>query len=158
MKAFAALCSLCWLSAAAQTDTTHYKYGVWQTFGEAVTATQYPEVQGRLSNFTWANIEPSPNVWNWTEFDNEMTSKAKDNLPNIFLVYTKEDAPDWIYSNGVPKVTEKDDLGNVTGYAPYYADADYKTYFKRMITKVREHIETLPASVRDNIIGVQPCF
>ena len=158
MNVFVALCGFCWMSASAQTDTTHYKYGIWQSFGDPVSTTQYPEVQGRLSNFRWADIEPSPNVWDWTEFDSDLTSKAKDGLPIIFLVYTKDDAPDWIYSNGVPKVTVKDDLGNVTGSSPYYADADYKTYFKRMITKVHEHIETLPANVRTSIIGVQPCF
>ncbi|WP_158638308.1 T9SS type A sorting domain-containing protein [Panacibacter ginsenosidivorans] len=158
MKALIALCSLCWLSAGAQTDTTHYKYGVWQSFGDAVSATQYPEVQGRLANFRWADMEPNPDQWNWTEFDSEMTSKAKDGLPIIFLVYTKEDAPDWLYSNGVPKVTEKDDLGNVTGYSPYYEDPEYKTYFKRMILRVHQHLETLPDYVRKSIIGVQPCF
>ncbi|CAN5429581.1 hypothetical protein BH10BAC2_BH10BAC2_48490 [soil metagenome] len=158
INAFMALCSLTWASASAQTDTIHYKYGIWQTFGDPISSTMYPEVQGRLSNFRWADLEPSPNVWNWTIMDNELTNKAKDGLPVTLLIYTKEDAPEWLYSNGVPKVAEKDTKGVVTGNAPYYKDADYKTYFKRMITKVREHIETLPTYVRESIIGVQPCF
>jgi hypothetical protein len=158
MNAFVALCSLCWLGTKAQTDTTHYKYGVWQSFGDPLSTIQYPEVQGRLSNFLWADIEPSKDVWDWTEFDSDLTSKAKDGLPIIFLMYTKEDAPQWIYSNGVPKVTVTDDNGNVTGYSPYYQDQDYKNYFRAMIAKVHEHIETLPAYVRQSIIGVQPCF
>lgn len=158
MNAVVFLCCLCCLTVSAQTDTTHYKYGIWQTFGDAASTTQYPEIQGRLANFRWADLEPSPNVWNWTEFDNDLSDKAKDGLPIIFLIYTKEDAPEWIYSNGVPKVTEKDDAGNVTGYSPYYVDPDYKTYFKRMITKVHEHIETMPTYVREAIIGVQACF
>ena len=41
---------------------------------------------------------------------------------------------------------------------PYYADPDYKTYFKRMITTVRQHLETLPANVRMQIVAVQACF
>ena len=158
INALMALCSIVTLTTQAQTDTTHYKYGIWQTFGEAASTSLYPEIQGRLANFRWADIEPSPNVWNWAAFDDEMASKAKDGLPFIFLMYTKEDAPDWLYSNGVPKVTEKDVNGTVIGYSPYYMDADYKSFFKRMITKVHEHIETLPANVRTNIIGVQPCF
>jgi len=158
MNALMALFSLCWITATAQTDTPHFKYGIWQSFGDPVSINQYPEVQGRLSNFRWADLEISPNVWDWTSFDDDVTSKAKDGLPIIFMVYTKDDAPEWIYSNGVPKVTVKDDNGIVTGTAPYYADADYKFYFKRMITKVREHVESLPANVRASVIGVQPCF
>src|SRR5206468_4910390 len=95
---------------------------------------------------------------NWTDFDSELTEKAADSLPIIFMVYTKQDAPDWLYSNGVPKVTEKDDAGNVTGYSPYYADPDYKTYFERMVTTVSKHIKTLPANVRNKIIAVQGCY
>jgi hypothetical protein len=158
MNALLALCSLCWLGAKAQTDTTHYKYGVWQSFGDPLSQNQYPEVQGRLSNFRWADLEPSKDVWDWTGFDSDLNSKAKDGLPVIFLVYTMEDAPEWIYDNGVPKVTVKDDLGNVTGYSPYYEDPDYKSLFKTMITKVHEHLETLPSNVRQSVIGVQPCF
>lgn len=158
ITALMALCCVSWASASAQTDTIHYKYGIWQTFGDPISANMYPEVQGRLSNFRWADLEPSPNVWNWTIMDNELTDKAKDGLPVTLLIYTKEDAPEWLYSNGVPKVAEKDTKGVVTGNAPYYQDADYKTYFKRMITKVREHIETLPTYVRESVIGVQPCF
>lgn len=158
MTALLGLCSLFCLRAQAQTDTTHYKYGIWQSFGDPLSTNQYPQVQGRLSNFRWADIQPTKDTWDWTEFDSDLTSKAKDGLPVIFLVYTKQDAPDWIYSNGVPKVTETDDKGNVTGYAPYYEDPDYKTYFKNMITKVHEHVESLPANVRLAVIGVQPCF
>ena len=158
MTALAGLCSLFYLGAKAQTDTTHYKYGVWQSFGDPLSTNQYPQVQGRLSNFRWADIQPTKDSWDWSEFDDDLTSKAKDGLPIIFLVYTKEDAPDWIYSNGVSKVTVTDDKGNVTGYSPYYEDPEYKTYFKNMIAKVHEHIESLPTNVREAIIGVQPCF
>lgn len=74
------------------------------------------------------------------------------------MVYTKEDAPDGLYSNEVSKVTETNANGKVTGYAPYYADPDYKFYFKRMISTVHQHLETLPDSVRRQIIAVQGCF
>jgi hypothetical protein len=133
-------------------------YGIWQAFGNPFPASQYPEVRGRLCNFRWKDLETSPGVWYWKDFDNDLTSRTQDGLPVIFMVYTKEDAPDWLYSNGVPKVTETDNKGNVTGYSPYYADPDYKSYFKKMISKVHQHIESLPASVRNGIVGVQGCF
>jgi hypothetical protein len=132
--------------------------GIWQTFGNPVDRSQFPDVSGRLCNFLWRDIEPFNNEWDWTSFDKDLTDRTKDGLPVIFMVYTKEDAPDWIYSAGVPKVTETDNNGKVLGYSPYFADTDYKYYFKRMIQKVHNHIETLAPSVRNGIVGVQGCY
>lgn len=143
---------------AQQPSKDVLNFGIWQGFGGNIPTDKFPEVKGRLSNFSWKDIEPSPNQWNWAAFDRELTDKSKDNRPVIFMVYTEEDAPDWIYNNGVPKVTMKDSRGGVLGSAPYYKDDDYKKFFKRMITKVREHVETLPSSVRNNIIGIQGCY
>ena len=143
----------------AQIDVNNQKtYGVWQWLGAPLSKKTYPEIRGRMFNPRWADIETAPNVWNWTAFDNEIKSHVADSLPFIFKVYTKEDAPNWLYSNGVPKVTEKDNAGNVTGYAPYYADPDYKFYFKRMITAVRQHVQSYAPSIRNYIIGVQGCY
>jgi hypothetical protein len=146
------------LSTKSQLSEAKLAPGIWQYFGVPGSKSQYPILEGRLCNFTWAEIEPSNNVWNWTSFDQGLKDGTKDGLPVIFMVYTKEDAPEWIYSAGVPKVPESDNNGNVIGYSPYFADADYKSYFNRMIQKVHSHVETLAASIRNNIIGVQACF
>ncbi len=145
----------CSISAKSQTVVNA---GIWQTFGKPLVIATNPEIKGRLCNFYWRDLETSPGVWNWTSFDADLTSRTDDGLPVIFMVYTKEDAPDWLYTNGVPKVNEKDDAGVVTGYAPYYADTDYKAYFRKMVIAVRKHVETLPSNVRNNITGVQGCF
>lgn len=133
-------------------------YGIWQWLSPPVSKKTYPEIRGRMYAAKWADIEPSPNVWKWTEFDKEIEERITDYLPIIFKVYTKEDAPMWLYSNGVPKVIEKDNTGAAIGWAPYYADNDYKFYFKRMVTAVRKHIETYPSNIRNYIIGVQGCY
>ena len=79
-------------------------------------------------------------------------------MPTILMVFTKGNAPDWLYDLGVPKVTERDSKGNFMSYCPYFADSTYKFYFKRMITAVRQHIEQLPLSIRSWIKGIQGCF
>lgn len=150
-----AFITFCTFSANAQGVINS---GIWQTSGEPISIILNPEIKGRLYNYTWKELELSPGVWDWRTFDADLTSRTKDGLPVIFMIFTKEDAPDWLFTNGVPKVTEKDSRGTVTGYAPYYADADYKSYFKKMITAVRQHIEKLPSAVRNNIAGVQGCF
>lgn len=150
---------LCCVFASAQVNLNNQKtYGIWQWLSSPLSKKVFPEIRGRMYNPRWADIEPSPNVWDWTSFDNEIQSRVNDSLPFIFKVYTKEDAPMWLYSNGVPKVLEKDNAGIVTGWAPYYADSDYKYYFERMITSVRKHIETYPPYIRNYIIGVQGCY
>ncbi|MEP6845815.1 MAG: hypothetical protein ABI861_07415, partial [Panacibacter sp.] len=143
-------------STSAQTTGSTFNYGTWQTFGDPIDISKYPEIRGRLFNFNWKDLEISNNVWIWDSFDTELTKRAKDSLPFIFMVYTEEGAPDWIYQLGVPKVTQID-RNNIT-YAPYYVNSKYKNLFKRMVTTVLQHVEALPDSVRKWIIGVQGCF
>lgn len=140
----------------AQNTASNFNYGVWQTFGDPIDVSKYPELKGRLCNFDWKNIEIANNVWVWDSLDIELADKVKDSLPVIFMIYTGEDAPNWMYNAGVPKVTQNE--SDTITYAPYYANNNYKTFFKRMITTVHQHIETLPPSVRKYIIGVQGCF
>src|SRR4051794_29690397 len=114
-------------TVSAQVSNGPYNYGIWQTFGNPLPADEYPELKGRLCNFRWADLETTPGVWNWTDFDSDLAARAKDTLPIIFMVYTESDAPDWLYDNGVPKVAEKDNNGNVIAYTPYYANSNYKS-------------------------------
>jgi hypothetical protein len=132
--------------------------GIWTDYGMPVSKQAYPEVKGRLVNIYWSDIEKSPNVWDWSAFDSDIASHTQDNLPVVFMVYTRMAAPNWIFNNGVPKVTETDNSGNYIGYSPYYLNNNYNVYFKRMITTVRKHVELLKPSLRNNIIGVQACF
>lgn len=146
-------------TAKAQSVTELFaNSGVWSDYGGVLSKQAYPEVKGRLVNIFWSDIEIKPNVWDWTAFDSDITVHAQDNMPVIFMVYTRMAAPDWIFSNGVPKVTETDNAGNYVGYSPYYLDENYNFYFKRMISTVRAHVESLSSPLRNNIIGVQACF
>src|ERR1700755_178248 len=71
--------------------------GVWEDYGYPVNAEVYPEFKGRLVNINWADIEVSPNVWDWTEFDNDIEQHIADGMPVIFMVYTGGNAPNWLY-------------------------------------------------------------
>lgn len=155
----AIVCLFIGLSAKTQSAKDVFSNsGIWQDYGIPVNAKTYPEFKGRLVNCSWSDIEIAPNVWDWTIFDQDINDHAADSMPIIFMVYTRMDAPAWIFSNGVPKVNETNEQGIVTGYSPYYLDAEYNFYFKRMVTQVREHVETMEPSLRSKIIGVQACF
>jgi hypothetical protein len=132
--------------------------GIWQDYGPAMPAKIFSEFSGRLVNVNWSDVETSPGYWDWSAFDNDITQHISDNMPVILLVYTGPNAPDWLYSNGVPKVNATDSSGNILAYSPYYLDSDYNYYFKRMIVNVRQHIQSYPSSVRNLIIGIQGCY
>jgi hypothetical protein len=132
--------------------------GIWQDYGTTLNAKNYPEFHGRLVNVDWSDIETAPNHWDWSVFDSDVNQHTAGNMPVIILVYTGPNAPDWIYSNGVPKVNATDSAGNVIAYSPYYLDSDYNTYFKRMITNVRQHIQSYSSSTRKLIIALQGCY
>ncbi len=132
--------------------------GIWQDYGTPLSAKTYPEFHGRLINVNWSDIEDSSNFWNWSIFDSDVTQHIVDSMPVIILVYTGPAAPDWIYSNGVPKVNATDSSGNVIAYSPYYLDSNYNYYFKRMISVVSQHIQNYPSSTRNLIISIQGCF
>lgn len=143
---------------AQSTDTTNYNYGVWQAWAKPLSKSLYPEIKGRLCNFKWKDLETAPGIFNWALLESEMALNVEGDLPVIFCVYTKEDAPDWLFENGVPKVLERDSAGVVTGYAPYYQDSLYKYFFKRMIDSVQNRVELLPTYIREKIIAVQTAF
>ena len=132
--------------------------GIWQDYGMPLSAKSFPEFKGRLVNVNWADIETAPDTWDWEVFDSDINEHIIDDMPVILLVYTGMNAPNWIYSNGVPKVIETASDGSTDTYSPYYLDDDYNVYFKRMITNVRQHIQTLSSSVRNKIIGIQGCY
>ncbi len=136
-----------------------YNFGIWETFTTFNNKALSPELRGRLCNVKWKEIEISDNVYDWTKLDSVLNKTSLDSLPLIFMVYTKEDAPDWLFTSGnVPKVIERNTTGDSIGYAPYYVDTNYRRYFKEMIVRVKEHVDSLPWSIRQWIIGVQPCF
>jgi hypothetical protein len=133
--------------------------GIWADYGKVVSAQTYPEQRGRLVNINWSDIETSDNNWSWDAFDSDVNQHIADSMPIIILVYTGPNAPDWVYtSGGVPKVNATDATGNIVAYSPYYLDSNYNNYFKRMISNVRQHIQSYPSAIRNLIIGIQGCY
>ena len=147
------------LDAAAQLPDTTIKFGTWQFGAAPLKRDLYPEISGRFSNVGWKDIEIEPDVWNWIIFDSDLTTRLEGGLPVMYKVYVKDFCPDWLFTTGgVPKVIETDSAGLTTGFSPYYLSANYNFYFKRMITKVREHVEQFSPEIRNKIIAVQGCF
>ena len=150
---------LCPISLSAQSTDSLLKFGVWQFGAAPLSSKLYPEISGRFSNLGWKDLEIAPDVWDWSIFDAEINARVEGGLLVMYKIYVKDESPDWLFTTGgVPKVNEKNSAGAVTGFSPYYLDPDYGVYFKRMVTKVRQHVETFAPNVRNKIVAVQACF
>jgi hypothetical protein len=118
-----------------------------------------PWIHGAFVTAKWAEIEPKPNVFYWDDFDADLTECARAGLAIQFIAYVGPASPEWIYSNGVPKVdtsTTIDPHGRKReADYPFYLDEDYKKYYWRMIRAIAAHIDTLPPRVRNAICSVQ---
>ncbi len=159
---FTLLCVFCtclfFHNSYSQVTNPKVTYGIWQNCGGIINKFDYPELNGRIFNYKWKDLEITDNVWDWASFDNYIKDRVSDSTPIILMIFTKGNAPDWLYQKGVPKVTEMDSKGNAISYCPYFADPTYKSYFKRMIDTVYKHIENLPLATRVWITGIQGCF
>ncbi|MFZ1800156.1 MAG: T9SS type A sorting domain-containing protein [Chitinophagaceae bacterium] len=156
---FAAILCMPVKISAQTTPQVLNNFGTWEAFTTFANKSTSPELKGRLCSIQWKQIEQDQGIFTWDALDTVLYQTAFDSLPLIFMVYTKEDAPDWLYTTGeVPKVIERNEKGDSTGYAPYYLDTNYREYFKEMVVRVKEHIDSLPWNIRQWIIGVQPCF
>ena len=156
---FAVMLVMPFISTAQSNPQVPDNFGIWETFTTFNNKALSPELKGRLCNVQWKQIESAHGVFSWDALDSVLYRTANDSLPLTFMVYTKEDAPEWLYTTGnVPKVIERNDKGDSIGYAPYYMDMNYRTYFSEMIARVKGHVDSLPWNIRQWIIGVQPCF
>lgn len=156
---FAAMLCMPLRSTAQTAPQVPDNFGIWETFTTFNNKSLSPELKGRLCNVLWKQIETVHGVFTWDALDTVLYRTANDSLPLTFMVYTKQDAPDWLYTTGnVPKVIERNDKGDSIGYAPYYMDTNYRAYFNDMVIRVKDHVDSLPWNIRQWIIGVQPCF
>ncbi|HYK47935.1 MAG TPA: T9SS type A sorting domain-containing protein [Parafilimonas sp.] len=144
--------------AAQNADSTTKLYGVRQSWGGIpLTRSQYPEIHGLVGNFKWKDIEPFPNVWNWQQLDSDIASHEAG-LPFQLMIFTKDNAPDWLYTTGgVPKVIEYNSTNDSIGISPYYPDPNYKFFFKRMIDTVAKHVKAWPANLK-LYLSIQACL
>jgi hypothetical protein len=169
-------------SGIAETPAPPNPFGVWAYMGAMPTLAQTPHVRGKLVRAAWAELEPEPGVWQWDAregnprraarknrasveeapsrlgLDGQLREAAKANLQIILVVFAGSHAPSWIYDQGVPKVKTSGVRGVQSDTYPYYLNDTYQRLFRNMVVKVREHVEQLPANVRQHLLAVQAGF
>lgn len=124
---------------------------------------QYPGLKGILAIVSWRNIQPAaPNDtsspfyssggFNWNYIDSVLLEIAKDtNLSIGVMVWTGEDAPDWLHNNEYNIGECFTDGDNACGYEvkksyPDYFNPSYKELWYKMIDSVINHLNNGPDS------------
>lgn len=128
--------------------------GVWvNTFGKSYDLTEYTGfIAGEADRQRWKNFEPSPGVFDFSAFEATLTRCQNLDYYYYAEVWTGENAPSWIYAEGVPMVRTN------RGSFPYYLDTDYSRYVSTFFKELAGFIAKLSPGKRSRIAFLQPGF
>ena len=132
-------------------------FGVWDR-GDSFDPKEYPFLKGFSFNQRWADVEWQPGVFNWSGLDRAMENAVERNQFVYLSLGVGPEAPEWIYSHGVPAVKTEGALDKHLGKwncYPYYLAPEYKTYFQRLITEFGKHIRSYPKEKQERIAFIQ---
>ena len=124
----------------------------------AIDRTRFPYIKGYADRVHWRQLEPKPGVYDWSKIDVAIRDAAKGEYYYYFVLWTGPHSPEWIYENGVPRVTTRGHAGGAAEVYPYYLDPNYITFFHRFIGKLADHLAALPEAERKAIAFIQPAF
>jgi hypothetical protein len=148
-------------SQKKENDIKYFERPEWAGFftnckNEKIDTERFPFIKGAADRVKWADIETSPEEYDWSKMDAQIRNAVKGKYYYYFVLWTGPHSPEWIYEQGVPKVAVKGGKGK--DFFPYYLDPNYINYFHRFIGKLAEHIASLPEKERNVFAFIQPAF
>ncbi|MCK5172335.1 MAG: T9SS C-terminal target domain-containing protein, partial [Planctomycetes bacterium] len=144
-------------TASAQSAVLLEAYGVWDRSngGYDPADPDYDYLLALVSGSTWEDIQPVSSGhfdWSATQADLQL---AYDRGQMLYLsINPGPDAPQWVYDNGVPKVTTLNGKDKWPWY-PYYQDPNYITFFHDLIDEYGTFLRTQPQHLLERIAFVQ---
>ena len=85
---------------------------------DQIDSVRFPFIKGEADRVKWADMEPKPGEYDWSQMDSHIRNAVKGNYYYYFVLWTGPHAPEWIYEKGVPKVIVSGGKGKE--YFPYY--------------------------------------
>lgn len=142
-------------------DINDFERPQWAGFftnckNEKIDIDRFPFIKGAADRVKWADIETSPEKYDWSKMDSQIRNALAGRYYYYFVLWTGPHSPEWIYEQGVPKVAVKGSKGK--DFFPYYLDQNYINYFHRFIGKLADHIASLPEKERNVFAFIQPAF
>ncbi len=147
------LISVCSLSLV-QAVPPPRSFGVWDR-GDTFDPKDYPFLKGLAFNQAWDDVEKQPGVFDWGTLDRAMERAVQRNQFIYLSLGVGPDAPEWIYSKGVPAVKTDNQIHDSWPVYPFYPSPAYKTFFQRLITEFGKHIRSYPKEKQERIAFIQ---
>ncbi len=129
-------------------------FGVWDR-GSSFDQKEYPFLKGLTCDLKWADVEQKPGVFDWRKLDAALHKAVAENEFIYLALEAGPDSPDWIYEQGVPKVTTDDKKHKGMKQFPYYVAPAYISFYDRVLTNWVAHIRLYPKEMQDRIAFVQ---
>ncbi len=137
----------------AQSSVPLEAYGVWdRSAGEFDSNNpDYDYLLALSSNSEWEEIQPtSSSHFDWSETQSAL-QLAYDRGQMLYLsINPGPDAPEWVYDNGVPKVTTLNGKDKWPWY-PYYLDPEFIIFYHNLIREYGRFLRTQPQHLLEKI-------
>ena len=78
---------------------------------EKIDTERFPFIKGAADRVKWADIETSPEEYDWSKMDSQIRNAVEGKYYYYFVLWTGPHSPEWIYEQGVPKVVVKGGKG-----------------------------------------------
>ncbi len=127
-----------------------------------ISRAECPELRSVPLILKWDDLEPVQGEYAFPlKIGKPLAAAHADDLSVTLMIWVGPDAPEWIYTKGVPMVTT-DRTHNALGQRtdqqskyPYYLHPEYKKAFHGLIDAFGGYIKTLPPALRERIVLVQ---
>ena len=128
-------------------------FGVWGD--SCFDPKDYPFQRGVGFNQAWEDMEKQPGVFDWSKLDQAMSTAVGRNQFIFLSISVGPDAPQWIYTKGVPRVETRNQIHDSWPVYPFYPSPEYKSFLQRLITEFGKHIRSYPQEQQKSIAFIQ---
>jgi len=140
-------------AAPAAAATSQYPTGIYQVWGRDADAQRLPYVVGGQIMVNWDKLEPGRNQFApsvWASIDSRIASYVAAGKPVTVQVNSSGRKPSWVW-NVVANCTVTGDHWDY----PQFWDPRYLVLQTEMITALANHLASLPANLKANVLLVR---
>eukprot|EP01043_Picozoa_sp_COSAG02_P052438 COSAG02_NODE_5649_length_4152_cov_2.423143_2_plen_613_part_00 len=117
-----------------------------------------PWLRGWFHVLYWNKLEPEKGIFNWEEFDKNLTLAAEHGLqlnPVLYIFDGANPMPSWMANVSTPVLFHRGGRSGRLEPAPNYLDSAFQGAWQKVINEFARHVTELPPKVKQSIWAVQ---
>ena len=117
-----------------------------------------PWLRGWFHVMYWNKLEPEQGVFDWADFDRNLTLAAEHGLrlnPVLYIFDGANPMPAWMANVSAPVLFHRGGRTGSLEEAPNYLDPAFQGAWRSVVNEFARHVSELPATVRRSIWAVQ---